>query len=226
MKIGVLSDAHGNELGFYPCYNYLKKHVDIIYYLGDVVGYFPLSNKIIETLKTDRVTCLKGNHDAMLLQELKYDSNREDIYQIAKSRRAITEENIQFLKGLKPEKMEYVDNRKLLFVHGSPSDPLNGYIYPDTKVSFEKLRYNVVFMGHTHRSFIKRIDGSFLVNVGSCGLPRDSGNKLTVAVYDTLTNEVEIKDLELNVKSVINAYALHSTVKDVLTRNNKDFNHE
>ena len=67
MMIGVFSDAHGNEPGFYKCYDFLLKHSDIIYYLGDAVGYFPLSNKIIDTLRTNPVNCLKGNHDAMLL---------------------------------------------------------------------------------------------------------------------------------------------------------------
>ncbi len=75
MLIGVFSDAHGNELGFYTCYEFLAKHTERIYYLGDAVGYFPLSNRIIDTLRTTNIICLKGNHDAMLLRELEYDIN-------------------------------------------------------------------------------------------------------------------------------------------------------
>ena len=104
MIIGVFSDAHGNEPGFYKCYDFLLKHSDVIYYLGDAVGYFPLSNKIIDTLRTNHINCLKGNHDAMLLGELPYENNREEIYQIEKCRNAISEENLHFLKDLKSEK--------------------------------------------------------------------------------------------------------------------------
>ncbi|MCY7293259.1 MAG: hypothetical protein LH615_13860, partial [Ferruginibacter sp.] len=64
-----------------------------------------------------------------------------------------------------------------------------------------------------------------IVNVGSCGLPRDIGNRLTVVVYDTITNEVTLKEFELDVKEVINNYGtfIHASVKDVLKRNNKNF---
>lgn len=227
--IGVFSDAHGNEDGFYTCYDFLLKYADVIYYLGDSVGYFPLSNKIIDTLRTGNINCLKGNHDAMLLGEQPYENNREEIYQIEKCRNIISEENQHFLKDLTSEKKIIADNRNLLFVHGSPGDPLNGYIYPDTELdSIEKLPYDAIFMGHTHRCFIKKSGEKNIVNVGSCGLPRDAGNKLTVVLYDTLKNEAIIKEFEMNVEEVIKkySYGIHPSVMDVLNRNNKTFNNE
>ncbi len=227
MLIGVFSDAHGNEPGFYTCYEFLSKHTERIYYLGDAVGYFPLSNRIIDTLRTTNITCLKGNHDAMLLGELEYDINREDIYQIEKSRSAITEKNLNFLRGLTSEEKISIDNRNLLFVHGSPPDPLNGYIYPDADISFfKKMPYDAIFMGHTHRSFIKNSGHQNIVNVGSCGLPRDSGNEVTVALFDTIKNEASLKKFEMNVEAVLKKYdtQIDSSVIDVLNRHNKTFN--
>ncbi|MEI9958766.1 MAG: metallophosphoesterase [Ferruginibacter sp.] len=76
MRIGVFSDAHGNETGFNTCYKYLSKEADLIYYLGDAVGYFPLSNQIIDTLRSNNIQCLKGNHDAMILGEMEYENER------------------------------------------------------------------------------------------------------------------------------------------------------
>ena len=104
MMIGVLSDAHGNEPGFFECYDFLVQHTDSLYYLGDAVGYFPLSNKIIDTLRTNNIHCLKGNHDAMLLGELEYESAKEEVYQIAKCRNAVSKQNLDFLRSLTPEK--------------------------------------------------------------------------------------------------------------------------
>ena len=229
MVIGIFSDAHGNEPGFYKCYEFLVKHTDSIYYLGDAVGYFPLSNKIIDTLRSNNINCLKGNHDAMLLGDLEYDNKLEEIYHIKKSRNAITEKNLNFLRGLISEKKITIDNRNLLFVHGSPPDPLKGYIYPDTDINFfEKLPYDAIFMGHTHWPFIKNAGNKNIVNVGSCGLPRDVGNKLTVALFDTIKNEASLKEFEMNVEAVLTKYGtqIHSTVIDVLHRNNKTFNNE
>lgn len=224
MIVGVFSDAHGNELGFYKCYNYLKNHADVIYYLGDCVGYFPLSNAIITTLKADKINCLKGNHDAMLLGELPLDDQKDEVYKITQARVNITDENFKFLKQLKSEKHIEMDNRKFVFVHGSPFDSLNGYVYADSDFKpFSSLDADVVFMGHTHRSFIKKTENTLLVNVGSCGLSRDRGNILTVALYDTLKNDIIIKDIAINVVEVLNKYGdtIHQSVKDVLTRNNK-----
>ena len=229
MIIGVFSDAHGNEPGFYKCYEFLALHADIIFYLGDAVGYFPLSNKIIETLRTKNVNCLKGNHDAMVVGELSYESNREEIYQVEKSKNEITAQNLDFLKGLKSEKEILVDNRNLLFIHGSPVNALNGYVYPDTKMDlFENLPYHAIFMGHTHRPFIKRIGDKNIINVGSAGLPRDIGNRLTVVLYDTIKNEPLMKAFEMNIGQVIKKYGscLHPSVIDVLNRNNKTIHNE
>ena len=207
MRIGVFSDAHGNEAGFNTCYEYLVGEVDVIYYLGDAVGYFPLSNQIIDTLRLHNIECLKGNHDAMILGELQYDDEREEIYQVKKSAKAISEQNLNFLKKLPGEKKVNIDNRKLLFVHGSPLDTLNGYVYPDSDIStFEDMPYDVIFMGHTHRPFIKKTAKKKIVNVGSCGLPRDMGNKLTVAIYNTVTDEATLKEFSMDVNAVINIY--------------------
>jgi putative phosphoesterase len=229
MKIGVFSDAHGNETGFKTCYEYLSRGVDLVYYLGDAVGYFPLSNQIIDTLRLSNIQCLKGNHDAMILGELEYAKEREEIYQVKKSAEIISEQNLKFLKELPAERKINIDTRDLLFVHGSPLDPLNGYVYPDSDISqFEDMPYDAIFMGHTHRPFIKRIGMKNIVNVGSCGLPRDVGNRLTIAVYDTITNETTIKEFPFDVNEVINNYGayIHASVKDVLKRNNKNFPNE
>lgn len=226
MRIGVFSDAHANETGFNTCYAYLSREVDLIYYLGDAVGYFPLSNRIIDTLRLNNIKCLKGNHDAMILGELQYADEREEIYQVKKSTKIISEQNLKFLKELPVEEKLTIDTRDLLFVHGSPLDPLNGYVYPDSDISeFDDMPYDAIFMGHTHRPFIKRVGMKNIVNVGSCGLPRDVGNKLSIAVYDTITNEATIKEFNLDVNEVINEYGdfIHASVKDVLKRNNKNF---
>lgn len=229
MIIGVFSDAHANEIGFYQCYDFLKIHADILFYLGDSVGYFPLSNKIIDTLRTEKINCLKGNHDAMLIGEIDYEDHKEEIYQLKKSRRLLRKENFEFLQQLPIERTMTVNNKKLLFVHGSPSDPMNGYVFPDFEMaSFQDLPFSSIFMGHTHRPFIKKLAGKNIVNVGSCGLPRDIGNRTTVVLFDTLKNSAELIEFNLNTKEVIHKYKseVHTSVISVLTRDNKIFNNE
>ncbi len=226
MIIGVLSDAHGNEEGFFKCYRYLKAHADTIFYLGDSVGYFPLSNLIIETLINDNVTCLKGNHEAMLLQELDYDTARDETYNLADARLAISARNKEFLSTLVSEMDFIIDGRKIKLVHGSPLNPLNGYVFQDSDFElFNTVDADVVFMGHTHIAFNHSFNEKLLVNVGSCGFSRDSGNVLTVALYDSVKNEAVIRSIELNVFNVLRKYGnvLPKNVKDNLSRNHSYF---
>ena len=42
MKIGILSDAHGNPHGLNRCLTALKREgAERLYFLGDAVGYLP-----------------------------------------------------------------------------------------------------------------------------------------------------------------------------------------
>lgn len=174
-------------------------------------------------LRQDNVKCIAGNHDAMLLGSIYYEHEKEPIYKMLESKGKITPENTEFLKKLLPKKEITVDGKKILFVHGSPLDPLNGYIYPDTDLSdLNEQQYDIIFMGHTHRSFIRETNGKKFVNVGSCGFSRDNGNKLTVALYDTVRNEVKLKNFIIDKEKIIEAFSpfIHSSVINVLNRNN------
>ncbi len=229
MIIGFFSDAHGNEIGFNKCYNYLVAQADIIYYLGDAVGYFPFSNYIINTLRENNITFLKGNHEAMLLEELTLNKEKDEVYKIEKWKKMITEKDRLYLKELPSRKEFIIEERKILLVHGSPFNSLEGYVYPDDDISLlENLDYDAIFMGHTHRAFIRNTDKMSVVNVGSCGLSRDIGNKLTVALYNTVTNKAFIKEIEMNVDEIIKKYGddIHSSVINVLSRNHKIYDSE
>lgn len=226
MIIGVFSDAHGNETGFFKCLDFLRNKAEKIFFLGDACGYFPFSNRIIEALRDNNIVSLKGNHDAMLLGELDYPSSSEHIYQVKRSREEADASSFLFLKELPSSLETTIDGRKLLFVHGSPANPLNGYVYPDTAIeNFAVTGYDVIFMGHTHRPFIKENNGQLLVNVGSCGLPRDIGNRLTVVLYDTDKYEATLQEIEMYTDDIIRQYEgrLHPSVKDVLNRNHKNY---
>jgi hypothetical protein len=70
---------------------------------------------------------------------------------------------------------------------------LGGYLYPDTDLSpMADLGARYVFVGQTHRPFIRRGEHATFVNIGSCGLPRDCGHLGAVCVFDSQTGEVEI----------------------------------
>lgn len=225
MKIGVLSDAHGNEVGLNLCVQFfIELNVEKVFFLGDIVGYFPEPGKAIKLLKSAQAHCLLGDHDAMLLGYLELDEKKDKVYKIKEVKRVISQQEIQEMSVFLPWLQIEICGRRILLIHGSPWDPLSGYIYPDSDLQqFSKLPFDIIFMGQTHRPFIQRTGTVTVVNVGSCGLPRDQGNLASCAIYDTKGGKCEIFRIPFNAQSLIEYYEnrIHNSVVDCLLRKSK-----
>ena len=225
MKIGLLSDAHGNPSGLENCLTFLERQeVERIFFLGDAIGYLSRWAAVLELLKTRNIFCLRGNHDARLFEN---DGalDLSDAYQILP-------EYIQSILSYRPWIATWpswhsisVGGKKLLFVHGSPMSPTEGYVYPwSMKDEFRNIDADVIFMGHTHRPFVELFEGKVLVNVGSCGLPRDHGALSACAIYDTEKAACEIFRVPFNIEEVIAASPnIHPSVEKCLHRTCVDF---
>jgi putative phosphoesterase len=221
MQIGFVSDAHGNSSGLSLCLKFLSEHsVDKIYFLGDAVGYMPDWAGVFALLDEYKVECLQGNHDRMAYSGV-VESQRNLTYRLTPE---LIEANALNLSRAAswPSSIDInVGNKKLLLVHGSPWQPLDGYVYPDSSVvRFESVEADAVFMGHTHRPFIKLAYEKCLVNVGSCGLPRDVGNLASCGIYDAAKDECVVYRIPFDVEKIISSYRddLHESVIDCLRR--------
>jgi putative phosphoesterase len=222
MLIGIISDAHGNAIALRKCIAHLNKKVGKVYFLGDSCGYFPDINGCLDVLREHNVNCIMGNHDAMLLGLLDYDKDKDEIYKLADSRKIISKENLIFLEGLSDSVNLIIDDSRLLFVHGGPENKLTEYIYPDSDLKKYRLNnFDWLFCGHTHRPFIGSIGNKTIVNVGSCGLPRDIGNSFSMAIFDTTNKNVKIERLTIPLDEIIEEYSnVHPSVIECLKRNN------
>lgn len=219
MKIGILSDAHGNPHGLAPCLAHLAKSgADQVVFLGDAVGYFPQVDAVLDLLDQARARLLLGNHEAMLLGLRPLDERRDSVYRLGSARARLGPRRLELLASLEPRWEVELDGRRLLFVHGSPEDPLEGRIYPDTPIdSLADLEAHSVFMGHTHYPFVRRAGPVQVVNVGSCGLPRDRGDLASCAVFDTRTGRCEIERIRFHVPTATRA-EVHPDVVACLDR--------
>lgn len=206
MKIAILSDAHGNVFFFQKCIEDIRKqNIDSIFFLGDCFGYMRDGNSILTMLRELDAQVLLGNHEAMLLEKLPCDPQKDEIYGLEKDRENISESNLEFINGLFPKMAIKIEGIKILFVHGRPDNPINGYLYEnDDLYEWNQLEYDFVFMGHTHYPYIKQIGYTTYVNVGSCGLPRDEGTSPSYAIFDTQTREVLIHRLKIRKEELIN----------------------
>lgn len=64
MKIAVLGDIHGNIEALKVAYEEALKHFpDKIYHLGDLGGYAPFVNEVVEFLIKHKLEGVQGNYD-------------------------------------------------------------------------------------------------------------------------------------------------------------------
>jgi putative phosphoesterase len=191
MKIAIISDIHSNLEALETVVREIEKDkIDQIYCLGDIVGYGPSPNECIDIIKsvTDKVVMMLFNSYARESTEW--------------TRRMIKDENYEYLLNL-PLK---ISDKDLLFVHSTPLIP-EDWSYILTQHSAEK-HFNyfteiACFIGHSHRpEMFRSIDNRLIVNVGSVGQPRDGNPKSCYVVWETDTNEFELKRKEYDIKSV------------------------
>ncbi|MBR0938031.1 metallophosphoesterase [Bradyrhizobium jicamae] len=220
MRLGILSDAHGNVEAFQLALGILAQAgAELIYFLGDSVGYIP-DKRVVSLLEGSNIRALKGNHDDMLVQQ-RATAEEDAVYRHRETFAALTNVERDFLMAL-PSQLEVREQgADFLFVHGSPADPLTGYVYPDSSLSdFSGVTADVVFMGHTHRPFVRRHDGKLFVNVGSCGLPRGDDLRGSACIFDVKDCDAKILrfDISRSCKCVLSRYSLSPSVTSLLSR--------
>ncbi|WP_256737078.1 metallophosphoesterase family protein [Pseudomonas gingeri] len=225
--LGVLSDAHGNVAGFDQAISVLRGlGATEFIFLGDAVGYIP-GAAVLERVVRDssKFKCILGNHEEMMISG-DVPPQKERIYQVLKTRREVRSEDFERLKKW-PRSMELMLGvGRCLFLHGSPNDPTNGYVYPDTDLSVFNVSANYVFMGHSHRPFIRQHENVVYVNVGSCGLPRDDGRYGAAALFDDKNGSVRI--VRFNIENSLEALTvekngLHASVLSLFRRRDDNF---
>ena len=218
--LGFLSDAHGNPFGLRASIERLRQNeVKKIFFLGDAVGYMPMADEVLSILKKEKVTPIMGNHDAMLSGLLPINPQEDKIYGLEQLRKTMDKDKIHQVSSW-PRRLELeVEGRRILLVHGSPWEELTDYVYPDGDLAaFESLGFSAIFLGHTHRPFCKKVGETLVVNVGSCGMPRDEGNLASCVLYDTCKNDAKIIRVPFDVGAVLSASLKTTSMPDTVRK--------
>jgi len=205
VKLGLISDIHGNSVALRACLDVLaERQISRLYFLGDVVGYLPGEADCLEMLDAAEARCQQGNHEAMLLTLSTKSIGADSVYLLERASRRLTASAIEQLGNWPVVRTIEIEGRRLLLVHGTPSDPLYGRLYPDGDVdNAVKPGFDAIFMGQTHRPFVAMSANTLVANVGSVGLPRDVGDLSSFAIYDTENGQCSIQRLRFDVDQVL-----------------------
>lgn len=208
----IISDVHANWEALQAVLQDIASHgAAEIYCLGDLVGYGPDPCKCVDLFRHLQLpVILRGNHDDAILSQPKgFHRAAERALRWTREQlstaetRAEADQRCNFLAQLPLKHQE----GGLLFVHGSPRDPLNEYVFAEHAKDERKMAVlfwlvqRCCFMGHTHVPGIfiegggfhtpEELGGSFqlgagkvMCNVGSVGQPRDADKRASYVLFD------------------------------------------
>lgn len=213
MRYLVISDVHSNWEALQAVIEDARGDYDRIVCCGDLAGYGPDPNPVIDWARANLHTVIRGNHDRGCagLENLEWFNpvaRTASLWTISQ----LTPQNLEYLRGL-PAGPLNVDGFQLM--HGSPVDE-DEYLVSvtDARNVFPYLEASLAFFGHTHlqggyvwrhgqyqtigrmeffqneRWMKLEADGQWLLNPGSVGQPRDGDGRAAFAIFDTNSSEI------------------------------------
>jgi putative phosphoesterase len=195
MKIGIISDIHGNYEALKSVLAELDKmKISEIFCLGDVVGYYSQINECCDELSKRQIPCVMGNHDWYMAGGGFCPRSKSVNDCLAYQRTIITQQNMKWIEGFPVQRK--VAN--IHMVHGGWADPIDEYLQPSEEY-FSKIKGEIFVSGHTHIQILQKYSGKTYCNPGSVGQPRDNDPRSAFAVFD---GEITLHRVEYNMQPV------------------------
>ena len=197
--------------------------VDETWCLGDLVGYGPDPNAVVEEVRDiANLTCILGNHDVAVIGKMPFETFNGDARRsLVHHEKVLTASNMDFLRSL-PSNTKVRGDATL--AHGSPRDPLWEYILNalSARLNFEHFDTPWCFVGHSHIQCMFTLNQEtdrvtldqtkpdvtvelrpkLILNPGSVGQPRDRDPRAAYAIYDTEAHTWTPRRAEYNIAEV------------------------
>jgi diadenosine tetraphosphatase ApaH/serine/threonine PP2A family protein phosphatase len=220
MRCAIVADIHANLTAFMAVLVDIKQQgkVEEIWCLGDIVGYGPEPHKCIELLRQTNHICVAGNHDLAAIGEISTrDFNPDAATACQWTSKQLTPSDVVYIKSL-PLVIEKDD---FTLVHGSPREPTWEYILSlsAAKENFAYFKSKFCLVCHSHVPLIFKLgkDGScsfshfspgvalglseerLIINPGAVGQPRDGDPRASYAIYDSESNQIELRRVHYDI---------------------------
>jgi diadenosine tetraphosphatase ApaH/serine/threonine PP2A family protein phosphatase len=204
----VITDIHANLAALEAVLQAIdERKVDEIWCLGDVIGYGAEPDACTDLVRERCDLCLVGNHDLAVLGALEIAAFSEAAADaVTWTRENVSERTLDFLRELDPASQR--DGIGLF--HASPRDPVWEYVLSGEQADacLDAQAERIGLIGHSHVAlFFSRLpagtkermhgaqasdgtqldlsSGSWLVNPGSVGQPRDGDPRAAWLMLDT-----------------------------------------
>jgi putative phosphoesterase len=204
MKIAVFGDIHGNIEALKAAYDAaLALKPDKIYHLGDLGGYAPFVNEVVEFLVKHGIEGVQGNYDDAVANDREHcGCKAEEPLQEEMAHRSfvwtkahVSPESKTYMKNLPIDIKFTAEGKKVWLFHATPKKN-NLYWYEDRPEKFfqemaEKGDADIMIYGHIHKPYRKDINGKIFINAGSVGKPKDGDLRACIAIVEITKTRVQ-----------------------------------
>jgi diadenosine tetraphosphatase ApaH/serine/threonine PP2A family protein phosphatase len=222
MRILVISDIHANYTALETVLNDAGA-VDETWCLGDLVGYGPDPNAVVEQIRElPHLTCILGNHDVAVIGKMPLEAFNGDARRsLMWTEKVLTADNMDFLRSL-PQNTKV--RGEVTMAHGSPRDPVWEYVLNtlSARLNFDHFDTPFCFVGHSHIQSMFQLnvqndrvtmevmregepvslEPRVILNPGSVGQPRDRDTRAAYAIYDSQADTWEARRVKYNIEEV------------------------
>jgi protein phosphatase len=223
MRYLILTDIHANIDALAA----IEESFDRLLVLGDLVDYGPAPAEAIRWARTRGAACVSGNHDFAMATGADCRSSPIS-YALSVATREhfrprLSADTLDYLRHL-PRKLEIeAQGFRFHLLHATPRDPMFEYLGGDASESewlmavgdlAEKEEW--LFVGHTHKPFMRRVDRLTVVNPGSLGMPVDGDPRACYAVWQD--GKVELKRVSYEIDRAVERLHASGLPKQVVEK--------
>ena len=219
MKYVVISDVHGNLQALEAVKASLPELAGMeVICAGDTVGYGADPGDCVDSVAALASWNVMGNHDAAVTDKISaWNFNERAARAVEWAKGRIGRKHRAYLEALP----QVFADANIEVVHGTLHSP-EEFRYmrsrTDAAETFDIMRTQVCFVGHTHvpgvftlgkgeisyaspnRVKIEK-DEKYVVNAGSVGQPRDGDSRACYCIYDTETAEISFRRVKYDVEA-------------------------
>ena len=167
-----------------------------MYHLGDLGGYAPFVNEVVEFLAAHGIEGVQGNYNEAVANDREHCGCKyEDPVQaemaelsFAWTKGHATQKSRDSLRELPSERTFLAEGKRVKLFHAAPHNN-NIYWYEDRPEKFflemaGKADADILVYGHTHKPYKKELNGKTFVNAGSVGKPKDGDPRACITLLE------------------------------------------
>lgn len=208
MKIGVISDIHGNINALDAVLGELKsKKIEKIICLGDLIGGAAKSENVVQRIMQikDKCICVRGNREKYIIEGIpaivhdeKIKTSQEQLDRNEWIKNHLSKSSIEYIYNLPKEITYEIDGKHIYVVHypmkedGSLKKHIKVANLKENEEMFSDIDADIYLYGHTHTSVFNKSSNKIYINPGALGCPGKTNNA-PYGILEINTNKIEYK---------------------------------